>query len=101
MICIQGYEEEKRTKIANSLSNKLNFYLINLNALFGGEQFYFKGNAEISNKVIEEINKVDKVYRGIVVSGFPNNAVQADTLQKAGIIPERYFLLHNNEPAIR
>ena len=47
------------------------------------------------------MNKVDKLYRGIIISGFPNNAAQADALQKAGIIPERYFLLHNNEPEIR
>ena len=47
------------------------------------------------------MNKVDKLYRGIIISGFPNNAAQADALQKAGIIPERYFLLHNNEPEVR
>jgi hypothetical protein len=41
------------------------------------------------------------VYKGIVVSGFPNNAAQADALQKAGIIPERYFILFNNEPEVR
>lgn len=51
--------------------------------------------------MIEEINKVDPVYRGIIISGYPNNASQVDTFQKAGIIPERYFLLHNDEPAVR
>ena len=61
--------------------------MINLNTIFGGAEFYSISNTDISSKVIEEINKVDKVYKGIVVSGFPNNAGQADALQKAGIIP--------------
>lgn len=51
--------------------------------------------------MIAEINKVDNVYRGIVISGFPNNAIQADCLQKAGVLPNRYFLLYNDEPAIK
>lgn len=55
----------------------------------------------MSKKVINEISSVDAVYLGIVVSGFPNNAVQADYLQKAGILPERYFVLYNDEPVIR
>jgi len=55
----------------------------------------------VSQRVIAEIKKVDNVYRGIVVSGFPNNATQADCLQKTGILPDRYFLLYNDEPAIR
>ena len=87
--------------MANSLSNKFNFHLINLSQIFEGEHFYSKSNSLISEKVIEEVNKVDKLYRGIIISGFPNNAAQADALQKAGIIPERYFLLHNNEPEVR
>lgn len=64
--------------------------------MLGDKNFYSRSNAEISQKVIEEINKVDKVYRGIVISGFPNNAAQADAIQKAGIIPDRYFLLYND-----
>ena len=96
IICFQGFEDEKRNKFANSLANKFNFHLINLNTVFEGEHFYSKSNDSISKKVIEEVNKVDKMYRGIVISGFPNNAAQADALQKAGIIPERYFLLYNN-----
>lgn len=35
------------------------------------------------------------------MSGFPNNAVQADYLQKAGVLPERYFVMNNDEAAIR
>jgi uncharacterized Fe-S cluster-containing radical SAM superfamily protein len=53
VICVQGYEEEKRTKLATSLSNKFNFQLINLSALLGGENFYGKSNAEISQKAID------------------------------------------------
>jgi adenylate kinase len=87
--------------VATSVSNKFNFHLINLSAIFGDEDFYSRSNEQITKKVIEEISKVDKVYKGIVISGFPNNATQADALQKVGIIPERYFLLFNNEPDVR
>ncbi len=55
----------------------------------------------LSQKVVAEINKVDTVYNGTVLSGFPNNAIQADYLQKAGIIPDRYFILYNDEPTVR
>lgn len=101
VICIQGFDEDKRGRLALSLANKYNFSLINLNALFGGEDYLFLESKVVSQRVVAEINKVDNVYKGIVVSGFPNNASQADYLQKAGILPERYFLLHNDEPAVR
>ena len=55
----------------------------------------------MSKKVINEISSVDAVYLGIVISGFPNNAVQADYLQKAGVLPDRYFVMFNDEPAVR
>ncbi len=96
VICLQGYDEEKRTKLATSLSNKFNFFLLNLNSIFGGEEYHFSDNIKISEQVIAEIRKVDKIYRGIIISGFPNNAAQADALQKSGVIPERYFLLYND-----
>lgn len=101
VICIQGFDEEKRGRLALSLANKYNFSLINLSALFGGEDYLFLESKVVSQRVVAEIGKVDNVYKGIVVSGFPNNASQADHLQKAGILPERYFLLHNDEPAVR
>jgi adenylate kinase len=88
-------------KLSTSLSNKFNFHHINLNALFGGEGYHSRANQEVCERVIAELHKVDKIYRGVVISGFPNNAVQADTLQKAGIIPERYFIMYNDEPAVR
>ena len=52
VICVQGYDEEKRTKLATSLSNKFNFFLVNLNTIFGGEDYHFSGNTQICEKVI-------------------------------------------------
>ena len=43
---------------------------------------------------------MEKVYRGVVISGFPNNANQADALQKSGELPERYFVMANDEGAV-
>jgi len=51
-ICLQGYDEERRSKIAITLTNKYNFFLINLNALFGGEDYHFKSNKVINEKVL-------------------------------------------------
>ncbi len=101
IVCIQGYDEEKRTRIATTLANKFNYSLVNANALFGSEEYHFLDSNYVSQKVVAQIKKVDNVYKGIVVSGFPNNAVQADYLQKAGILPDRYFVMYNDEPAVR
>lgn len=101
VICVQGYDDEKRGRLTTALANKYNFSLINVSLLFGSEDYHFLDSKAVSQRVVAEINKVDNVYKGIVVSGFPNNAIQADTLQKAGILPERYFLLYNDEPAVR
>lgn len=100
VVCVQGYEDEKRNRLATALANKFNFSLVNVGLLFGNEDYHFLDSKTVSQRVVAEINKVDNVYRGIVVSGFPNNAIQADSLQKAGILPDRYFLLFNDEPAI-
>ena len=43
---------------------------------------------------------MEKVYRGVVISGYPNNANQADALQKSGELPERYFVMANDEEAV-
>ena len=34
------------------------------------------------------------------MSGYPNNIIQADFIQKSGILPERYFCMVNNEATI-
>lgn len=44
IICLQGYDEEKRTKLATTISNKFNFHLINLTAVMGDKNFYSKSN---------------------------------------------------------
>ena len=36
VVCIQGYEEERRTRLATALANKNNFSLVNVPLLFGG-----------------------------------------------------------------
>ncbi len=46
-----------------------------------------KPDNEINDKVMAELNKVESVYKGIVISGYPNNIVQADFIQKSGILP--------------
>lgn len=67
-----------------------------MSTIYGGEEYNFIDSIEVSKRVVEEINKADLVYKGIVISGFPNNAVQANYIQKAGILPERYFVMHND-----
>lgn len=36
VVCVQGYDEEKRGRLATALANKFNFSLINVAILFGG-----------------------------------------------------------------
>ncbi len=56
---------------------------------------------KINGKILAELNKVQLVYKGIAISGYPNNIFQADFIQKSEILPERYFLLQNNETEIK
>ena len=43
---------------------------------------------------MQELKRVvGSVYKGVVISGYPNNIVQVDYLQKSGVLPERYFVM--------
>lgn len=33
------------------------------------------------------------MYKGVLVSGYPNNIQQVDFIQKSGFLPDRYFTL--------
>lgn len=53
---------------------------------------------ETVNKTFKEaVDKVESVYKGIVVSGYPNNLIQANFMQQNAYLPERIFLLPYND----
>jgi hypothetical protein len=41
------------------------------------------------------------MFKGIVISGYPNNIHQVDFIQKSAFLPDRYFLLPFEEPKIK
>lgn len=95
IVCIQGYDEETRSKISTSVSIKFNYGHINLSALFK-EDYHLLGNEDVSRKVLEEFKKIDPIFKGVIISGYPNNASQADHLHKSGILPDRYFVMQTS-----
>ena len=96
VICINGYDHENRVRVSNAVANKFNYKHINLSELFPGD-FNSVSDQILNEKVLENLKKVETVYKGVVISGYPNNIVQADFIQKSGILPDRYFILQDNE----
>lgn len=41
------------------------------------------------------------MYKGIIVSGYPNNIQQVDFIQKSGFLPDRYFTIPFETPKIK
>ena len=93
IVCIQGYDDEERSRLANIVANKFNYKLIDLSAIFEKQDYHFKSDKVINDKVYEELKKVEAIFKGVIVSGYPNNLVQLDFIQKCGILPDRYFSL--------
>jgi adenylate kinase len=81
-------------KLAKNVQIKFNYKLIEMSELFKGvADWQGRPDKEINDNLMAELTKVESVYKGIVISGYPNNIVQADFIQKSGILPDRYFLL--------
>ena len=93
VVCLQSYDDETRVRFASNISNKLNFKLIELCTIFKGMDYHSLSNEEINKKVESELKSTESVYKGIIISGYPNNLVQLDFIQKCGILPDRYFIL--------
>lgn len=79
--------------MANIASNKFNFKLIELDTLFKNVDYHTLSNDNINEKVLAELKATESIYKGIIISGYPNNYVQLNFLQKSGIMPDRYFVL--------
>lgn len=50
---------------------------------------------ELVNQQLTELEKEGKDY---IVEGYPSTRVQANALQKMGIVPEKFFILNVTEP---
>lgn len=101
IVCIQGYDDEDRTRLANITANKFNFKLIDVSAIFEKNDYHFKDNKIINDKVYGELAKVEAIFKGVIISGYPNNLVQLDFIQKCGILPDRYFVVPAEEAKLR
>lgn len=69
--------------------------------MFSGKDYHFESDETINKKVLEELKNVDSVQKGVLISGYPNNLIQLDFIQKSGYLPDRYFYLPYNETKIK
>lgn len=83
------------------MSNKLNFKLIELSDIYGGKDYHLEGEAKLNEKVLSQLKASETIYKGIIVSGYPNNIQQVDFIQKSGFLPDRYFTLPYTEDKVR
>lgn len=79
--------------MASSIANKFNFKLIDVPALLKTKDIGTVADEQANHTFKEAMTKVESVYKGVVVSGYPNNLVQANFLQQNAFLPERVFLL--------
>ena len=61
--------------------------------LFDKKDYHFLSDKKINEEVYEKLKGVGATYKGVIISGYPNNLVQLDYIQKCGILPDRYFVL--------
>lgn len=101
LLCLQGYDDEQRKRLAKIMSNKLNFKLIELSDIYGGKDYHLEGEAKLNEKVLSELKASEAIYKGVFVSGYPNNIQQVDFIQKSGFLPDRYFTLPFAEDKVR
>lgn len=52
IVCIQGYDDENRKRLAKIIGNKLNFKLIELSELNGNKDYHLDSNTKINEKVL-------------------------------------------------
>ena len=71
-----------------------------MSKIFANIDYYSLQNEEINKKVGDELKNTESVYKGIIISGYPNNFVQLDYVQKCGILPDRYFILPSDPAQI-
>lgn len=101
IVCLQGYDDENRKRLAKIICNKLNFKLIELSDIYGNKDYHLENDAKINEKVLGELKASQSVYKGIIVSGYPNNIQQVDFIQKSGFLPDRYFTIPFETPKIK
>jgi adenylate kinase len=79
--------------LSSSVANKFNFKLIDIPALLKTKDISTVSDEKINNIFKEAMDKVESVYKGIVISGYPNNLIQANFMQQNAFLPERIFML--------
>ena len=101
IVCLQGYDDENRKRLAKIVSNKLNFKLIELSDIYNNKDYHLQNDTKISEKVVSELKATEAVFKGILISGYPNNLQQITYIQQSGFLPDRYFQLPFDEPKMK
>lgn len=55
IVCLQGYDDENRKRLAKIICNKLNFKLIELSDIYGNKDYHLENDAKINEKVLGEL----------------------------------------------
>lgn len=75
------------------IANKFNFKLLDLPAMLKTKDVNTVDDEVVNQAFKEAMLKVESVYKGVVVSGYPNNLIQANFMQRNAWLPERVFML--------
>ena len=79
--------------MSSTIANKFNFKLIDVPALLKTKDISTLADDRVNQAFKEAMEKVESVYKGVVVSGYLNNLIQANFMQQNAFLPERIFLL--------
>jgi adenylate kinase len=93
LIYIMGFQSQQCSEMSSNVANKFNFKLIDVAALLKCKDIGTVADDKVNQTFKEAMAKVESVYKGVVVSGYPNNLIQANFMQQNAFLPERVFML--------
>jgi adenylate kinase len=79
--------------LSSSVANKFNFKFIDIASILKTKDINTVSDDKINNTFKEAMDKVESVYKGVIISGYPNNLIQANFMQQNAFLPERIFML--------
>ncbi|CAD8096671.1 unnamed protein product [Paramecium primaurelia] len=93
LILVTGVVATTRQEIVVSLANLFNYKVITIEDHF---KSHWVNDDQVNEYIHAELKKTEKHFRGVIISGYPNNIKQAYYLQSLGILQERFFYLESD-----
>jgi hypothetical protein len=76
VVCLQGYEDERRQRLAKIVGSKLGFKVMELSEMYHGADYHLLNDDKVNKRVLEGLKDCEKMEKGVIVSGYPNNLQQ-------------------------